>query len=243
MSGRFRFLLLVILIVTLFFSSTGMSARIKDIASFKGIRTNQLFGYGLVIGLNGSGDKGGTSFTIQGLVNMLKQMGVHVSVKDVKVKNVAAAVVSATLPPFARIGQKIDVTVSSIGDSKSLLGGTLLLTPLGGVDGKIYALAQGPLSIGGFSVGGAAGGGVTKNHPTVGRISGGATVEREIPLSLNNRRELTIILNNPDFVTATRVANAINSRFGQDFAKPIDSGSLRIRIPYYFHDRVVMLLD
>ena len=242
MSGRFRFLLLIILIVTLFFSSTGMSARIKDIASFKGIRTNQLFGYGLVIGLNGSGDKGGTSFTIQGLVNMLKQMGVHVSVKDVKVRNVAAAVVSATLPPFARIGQKIDVTVSSIGDSKSLLGGTLLLTPLGGVDGKIYALAQGPLSIGGFSVGGAAGGGVTKNHPTVGRISGGATVEREIPLSLNNRRELTIILNNADFITATRVANAINSRFGQDFAKPIDSGSLRIRIPYYFQDRVVNLL-
>jgi len=219
-----------------------MSARIKDIASFKGIRTNQLFGYGLVIGLNGSGDKGGTSFTIQGLVNMLKQMGVHVSVKDVKVRNVAAAVVSATLPPFARIGQKIDVTVSSIGDSKSLLGGTLLLTPLEGVDGKIYALAQGPLSIGGFSVGGAAGGGVTKNHPTVGRISGGATVEREIPLSLNSKRELTIILNNPDFITATRVANAINSRFGQDFAKLIDSGSLRIRIPYYFQDRVVNLL-
>ena len=242
MSGRFRFLLLIILIVTLFFSSTGMSARIKDIASFKGIRTNQLFGYGLVIGLNGSGDKGGTSFTIQGLVNMLKQMGVHVSVKDVKVRNVAAAVVSATLPPFARIGQKIDVTVSSIGDSKSLLGGTLLLTPLEGVDGKIYALAQGPLSIGGFSVGGAAGGGVTKNHPTVGRISGGATVEREIPLSLNSKRELTIILNNPDFITATRVANAINSRFGQDFAKLIDSGSLRIRIPYYFQDRVVNLL-
>ena len=242
MSGRFRFLLLIILIVTLFFSSTGMSARIKDIASFKGIRTNQLFGYGLVIGLNGSGDKGGTSFTIQGLVNMLKQMGVHVSVKDVKVRNVAAAVVSGTLPPFARIGQKIDVTVSSIGDSKSLLGGTLLLTPLEGVDGKIYALAQGPLSIGGFSVGGAAGGGVTKNHPTVGRISGGATVEREIPLSLNSKRELTIILNNPDFITATRVANAINSRFGQDFAKLIDSGSLRIRIPYYFQDRVVNLL-
>ena len=242
MSGRFRFLLLIILIVTLFFSSTGMPARIKDIASFKGIRTNQLFGYGLVIGLDGSGDKGGTSFTIQGLVNMLKQMGVHVSVKDVKVRNVAAAVVSGTLPPFARIGQKIDVTVSSIGDSKSLLGGTLLLTPLGGVDGKIYALAQGPLSIGGFSVGGAGGGGVTKNHPTVGRISGGATVEREIPLSLNNRRELTIILNNPDFITATRVANAINSRFGQDFAKPIDSGSLRIRIPDHFQDRVVNLL-
>ena len=242
MSGRFRFLLLIILIVTLFFSSTGMSARIKDIASFKGIRTNQLFGYGRVIGLDGSGEKGGTSFTIQGLVNMLKQMGVHVSVKDVKVRNVAAAVVSATLPPFARIGQKIDVTVSSIGDSKSLLGGTLLLTPLEGVDGKIYALAQGPLSIGGFSVGGAAGGGVTKNHPTVGRISGGATVEREIPLSLNSKRELTIILNNPDFITATRVANAINSRFGQDFAKLIDSGSLRIRIPYYFQDRVVNLL-
>ena len=242
MYGRFRFSLLILFIVEFFLVSTVIGARIKDIASIKGIRTNQLFGYGLVIGLNGSGDKGGTNFTIQGLVNMLEKMGIHVSAQDVKVSNVAAVMVSATLTPFARIGKKIDVIISSIGDAKSLQGGTLLLTPLKGVDSKIYALAQGPLSVGGFSAGGAAGGGVTKNHPTVGRISGGATVEREILLSLKDKRELIIILNNPDFITATRATHAINSCFGKDLAKPIDSGTLKIIIPHYFQDNVVNLL-
>lgn len=242
MSGRFRFLLLIIFIFNIFFTSTVIGARIKDIASIKGIRANELFGYGLVIGLDGSGDKGGTTFTIQGLVNMLENMGIHVIAADVKVSNVAAVMVSAKLPPFARTGKKIDVIVSSIGDAKSLQGGTLLLTPLKGVDGKIYALAQGPLSVGGFSAGGAAGGGVTKNHPTVGRISGGATIEREIPLSLKGKRELTIMLSNPDFTTATRVANTINSQFGEILAKPIDSGNLEIKIPDYFQDKVVNLI-
>lgn len=242
MSGRFRSLLFIFMAFNIFLPSTVMPARIKDISSIKGIRPNQLFGYGLVIGLNGSGDKGGTTFTINGLVNMLDRMGIHVSAEDVKVKNVAAVMANATLPPFASIGKKIDVTLSSIGDAKSLQGGTLLLTPLKGVDGKIYALAQGPISIGGFSFGGAAGGGVTKNHPTVGIISGGATVEREIPLSLKNRRELTIILNNQDFNTVTRVANAINSRFKDDLAKPVDSGTLKIKIPESFQNRVVNLI-
>jgi len=242
MSGRFRSLLLITFILNIFFTSAAIGARIKDIASIKGIRANQLFGYGLVIGLNGSGDKAGTNFTLQALANMLEQMGIHVSAKDIKVSNVAAVMVSATLAPFSRVGKKIDVIVSSIGDAKSLQGGTLLLTPLKGVDGKMYALAQGPISIGGFSVGGAAGGGVTKNHPTVGRISGGATVEREIPLSLEGRGELIIILNNPDFITATRVANVINSGFEQGLAKPIDSGTLKIKIPDYFQDRVVDLV-
>ena len=247
MSGRFRFIIplifiSIVFVVNIFITSPVIGARIKDIVSIKGIRTNQIFGYGLVIGLNGSGDKSGTGFTIQGLVNMLENMGIHVSTEDVKVSNVAAVMVSAKFPPFARIGKKIDVIVSSIGDSKSLQGGTLLLTPLKGVDGKIYAIAQGPISIGGYSVGGAAGGGVIKNHPTVGRISGGATVEREIPLSLRNRRELTIILNNPDFITATRVTEVINSRFGQCLVKPIDSGTLKIKIPDSFQDNVVDLI-
>ncbi|RLB14785.1 MAG: flagellar biosynthesis protein FlgA [Deltaproteobacteria bacterium] len=242
MYGRFRFSLLIVFAINVFLASTVTGARLKDIASIKGIRTNQLFGYGLVIGLNGSGDKGGTNFTIQGLVNMLEKMGVHVSAQDVKVSNVAAVMASATLPPFARIGKKIDVIISSIGDAKSLQGGTLLLTPLKGVDGRIYALAQGPLSVGGFSVGGAAGGGVTKNHPTVGRITGGATVEREIPLSLKNKRELIMILNNPDFLTAARAANAINLCFGKGLAKPIDSGTLKITIPQSFQDKVVTLI-
>ena len=242
MYGRFRFSLLIIFSVTIFLASTVIGARIKDVTSIKGIRRNHLFGYGLVIGLNGSGDKGGTNFTIQGLVNMLEKMGVHVNAQDVKVSNVAAVMVSATLAPFARIGKKIDIILSSIGDAKSLQGGTLLLTPLKGVDGKIYALAQGPLSVGGFSAGGAAGGGVIKNHPTVGRISGGATVEREIPLSLKDKRELTIILNNPDFITATRITSAINLHFGHGLAKPIDSGTLKIAIPNSFHGNVVHLI-
>jgi flagellar P-ring protein precursor FlgI len=242
MYGRFRFLLFIIFITIVSFSSTVIGARIKDIATIKGIRPNQLFGYGLVIGLNGSGDKGGTHFTIQGLVNMLEKMGVHVDAQDVRVNNVAAVMVSATLPPFARIGKKIDVVISSIGDAKSLQGGTLLITPLKGVDSKIYALAQGPLSVGGFSAGGSAGGGVTKNHPTVGRISGGATVEREIPLSLKDKRELLIILNDPDFITATRATRAINTYFGSDLAEPIDSGTLKITIPQHFQDEVVALI-
>ena len=242
MYGRFRFLFLIVVIFNIFFTSAVFGARIKDIVSIKGIRPNQLFGYGLVIGLDGSGDKAGTNFTIQSLANMLEKMGIHVNAQDVKVKNVAAVMVNATLPPFARIGKKIDVIVSSIGDAKTLQGGTLLLTHLKGVDGKIYALAQGPISVGGFRIGGAAGGGVGKNHPTVGRISGGATVEREIPLSLKDRTELTILLNNPDFITAIRVANSINSEMGENIAKPIDSGTITIRIPDSFQDSVVPLL-
>jgi flagellar P-ring protein precursor FlgI len=242
MSGHFKNVFFIVLLVSFILPSAGRSARIKDISSIKGIRQNQLLGYGLIIGLNGTGDKGGTKFTIQGLVNMLEHMGVHVDPDEVKVKNVAAVVVSAKLPPFARVGKKIDITLSSIGDAKSLQGGTLLLTPLKGVDGKVYALAQGPVSIGGYSAGGDAGGGVTKNHPTVGRISGGASIEKEIPLSIMSKNEMTIILNSPDFNTADRAANAINLQIGENIAKPIDSGTLTFRIPEKFEDKVVNLI-
>jgi flagellar P-ring protein FlgI len=242
MSGHFKNVLLIVLLIFVIVPSAGYSARIKDITSIKGIRQNQLLGYGLIIGLNGTGDKGGTKFTIQGLVNMLEHMGVHVDPDEVKVKNVAAVVVSAKLPPFARVGKKIDVTLSSIGDAKSLQGGTLLLTPLKGVDGKVYALAQGPVSIGGYSAGGAAGGGVTKNHPTVGKISGGANIEKEIPLSIMSKNEMTIMLNNPDFNTADRAAKAINLRIGENVAKPIDPGTLKFKIPEKFQNNVVNLI-
>lgn len=227
----------------LLFSAThSPAARIKDISTFKGVRSNQLFGYGLIIGLNGTGDKGGTKFTILALVNMLEKMGIRVNAQDVKVSNVAAVIVSATLPPFARAGKKIDVTLSSIGDAKSLQGGTLLLTPLKGVDDNIYALAQGPLIVGGYVAGGSAGGGVTKNHPTVARISGGATVEREIPLSLKGRKEFTLILNSPDFRTVVRMAEAIDVRFGDHLAMPLDPGTLRVKVPDRFKDTVVSML-
>jgi flagellar P-ring protein FlgI len=242
MSGRFKNVLFIVLLISFIVPSAGHSARIKDISSIKGIRQNQLLGYGLMIGLNGTGDKGGTKFTIQGLVNMLEHMGVHVDPDEVKVKNVAAVVVSAILPPFARVGKKIDVTLSSIGDAKSLQGGTLLLTPLKGVDGKVYALAQGAVSIGGYSAGGDAGGGVTKNHPTVGRITGGASIEKEIPLSIMSKNEMTIILNDPDFNTADRAAKAINLRIGENVAKSIDSGTLKFRIPEKFENNVVNLI-
>ncbi len=242
MFGHFRFLVFIFVIFSFLFPATGFPARIKDIVSIKGIRPNQLFGYGLVFGLNGTGDKGQSKFTIQGLANMLGRMGIHVDPQKISVKNVAAVMVSATFPAFARIGKKIDVTLSSIGDASSLQGGTLLLTPLTGVDGKVYALAQGHVTIGGFSAGGAAGGGVTKNHPTVGRISGGATVEKEVPVSIQNKNEFTLILKNPDFTTAIRTVAAINARLGLHAAQAIDSGTVKLRIPQEFQNNTVALI-
>ena len=241
MCGLFKSAFSIAVVLSLLLPWEASGARIKDIASIKGIRSNQLFGYGLVIGLNGSGDKQGTNFTIQGLVNMLERMGIHVSARDVKVSNVAAVMVSTNLPPFARVGAKIDITVSSIGDSKSLQGGTLLLTPLRGVDGNVYALAQGPLVVGGFTASGSAGGGVTKNHPTVATVSGGATVEREIPLPLDEKHEFAMILNHPDFTTAARVVERINGWFNEPMAKAVDSGTLKIRVPERFQGQVVTL--
>lgn len=218
------------------------AVRIKDLAAIKGIRHNQLIGYGLVVGLDGTGDKVGTTFTVQSLVNMIERMGIHVDENDVTVKNVAAVMVTAKIPPFARIGNKIDVVVSSIGDAKSLSGGTLLLTPLRGVDRRVYALAQGPISVGGFAAGGAGGGGVTKNHPTAGRISRGATIEREILVSMEDKQDLIITLNNPDFTTAIRVCNAINEKLGQGVASTTDSGTLKLHVPEGSRNSVVQML-
>ena len=207
------------------------SARIKDIASLKGVRSNQLIGYGLVVGLNGTGDGSGTKFTVQSLVNMMERLGIHALPDQVKVSNVAAVMVTADLPPFGREGSKLDVLVSSVGDAKSLQGGTLLLTPLRGVDNRIYALAQGPLIVGGFASSGAAGGGVQKNHPTVARIPGGATIEREIPFSFAKMQDLVISLHEPDFTTAMRVTDAINGTLGRKLAVPSDAGTIRVHVP------------
>jgi len=229
----------LITLMLLFICTDVFAARIKDVASIQGVRTNQLVGYGLVVGLNGTGDKSGTGFTIQSLGNMIERLGVHVDKSSISVKNVAAVMVTATVPPFARTGNKIDVVISSIGDAKSLQGGTLLLTPLLGVDRKVYALSQGALSVGGFAAGGGGGGGVTKNHPTVGRISRGATVEREIPMSVQGKDELIIALSNPDFTTATRVRRVINRKFGQSLAKTIDSGTVKVEVPEKFRQQVV----
>ncbi len=235
-------ILLIAMVLSTVFAPDALAARIKDLAAIKGIRDNQLIGYGLIVGLNGTGDKAGTGFTVQSLRNMIERMGIHVDSGGISVKNVAAVVVTANVPPFARIGNKIDVLVSSIGDAKSLVGGTLLLTPLRGVDRKIYALAQGPISVGGFSVGGAAGGGTTKNHPTVARISRGATIEREIPVPVQGRQEIVIALSNPDFTTAVRMRDAINTKFGRHLANTMDSGTLEMQIPKDFRGRVVEMI-
>jgi flagellar P-ring protein precursor FlgI len=184
-------------------------------------------GYGLVVGLNGTGDKSNTSFTSQGVSNMLKRMGLRITPSQVSVKNVAAVVITADLPPFARIGQRIDVTMSSLGDATSLAGGTLIMTPLKGVDGNIYAVAQGPLSVGGFQAEGEAAS-VTKNHPTVGRIPRGALVERELPHRLRDMGKLTINLDTPDFTTANRVARRINQALPNLSAKATDPSTIEI---------------
>jgi flagellar P-ring protein precursor FlgI len=245
MRNRLRLLIPVSVLVfaaVLVASGPSWSARIKDIASLKGVRSNQLIGYGLVVGLNGTGDGSGTKFTVQTLVNMMEHLGIHALPDQVKVSNVAAVMVTADLPPFGREGSKLDVLVSSVGDAKSLQGGTLLLTPLRGVDNKIYALAQGPLVVGGFSSSGAAGGGVQKNHPTVARVSGGATIEREVPFYFAKMRDLVISLNEPDFTTAMRVSDAINGKLGQKLATPADAGTIRVRVPSEMRNKMVRMV-
>ena len=215
----------------LLLAGSAQAVRIKDLASVHGVRSNQLIGYGLVVGLNGTGDKGSTAFTIQGLANMLNRMGIKVTADQLKVKNVAAVMVTAELPPFSRQGSKIDVTLSSMGDCTSLLGGTLLLTPLKGLDGEVYVMSQGPVSIGGFSAGGEAAS-VTKNHPTVGRIPGGGIVERELDYDFADLRTMTINLRNPDFTTADRMASAINQSMPQMKARAIDPATITVDLPY-----------
>lgn len=208
----------------------GENVRIKDIARVEGARGNQLTGYGLVVGLAGTGDTQQTIFTAQSVANMLRNFGITVSSGSMKVKNVAAVMITADLPPFARPGSMIDVVVSSIGDAKSIQGGTLLQAPLQGANGKVYAVAQGSVSIGGFTVGGS-GASVTKNHPTAGRIPSGAIVEEEVPASLVEGNSLNVVLNNPDFTTASRVAESICAKLGTGTASAQDPATVRITVP------------
>ena len=207
----------------------GDSVRLKEIARVEGVRDNPLTGYGLVIGLAGSGDTGKNRLTIQSVANALSHFGVNVGPDDLDSRNVAAVIVTATLPPFAESGQKLDVSVSSLGDAHSLAGGVLLLTPLKGPDGKLYALAQGPLSVGGYEVH-AFGSSEQKNHPTVGRVPDGASVEREAPLGLsNNGHALDIVLYQPDFTTAERVATSLRANAGVD-AEAVGAGKIHVRL-------------
>lgn len=218
-----------LLLVSLFvmISAPAYSARLKDISTISGVRDNMLVGYGLVVGLDGSGDKGGAGFTLQSVASMLERQGVAVSKDALTLKNVAAVMVTAKLPPFARNGSNVDVLVSTIGDAKSLQGGVLIMTPLLGPDGNTYVVAQGPLSVGGFSTG-SEGSGVQKNHPTVGRIPDGGIVEREIDFNLNEKRGFTLILREADFTTASRVVTVVNSTIGSRVAFARDAGTVDV---------------
>ena len=230
-----------ILLLVVFLTGTASAARIKDIANIKGVRSNQLAGYGLVIGLNGTGDKD-AKITVRSIAEMLEKMGVTVDPGDIKAENVASVIVTAKLPAFARTGSRIDVLVSSIGGAEKLQGGTLLFTPLRGADRKVYAVAQGAVSTGGFTVGGKSGGGVQKNHPTVGNVPGGALIEREIPSDFSNKRKLVLSLHNPDFTTASRTAAAINKTLAADYAKAPDSGTIEVTVPSEYNGNIVGLV-
>ena len=221
-------------ILIFFFTSTAHSARIKDLSSIEGVRSNQLIGFGLVIGLTKTGDSAvNVFFSIQAIASMLKKLGVTVPpdrIGQLQFKNVATVIVTAALPAFAKQGDNIDVTVSSLGDAKSLQGGTLLMTPLKGPDGSTYAVAQGPLSIGGFSVQGAARG-VQKNHLTVGRIANGGQVEKEIKYDFNSKNKIVLALKKTDFTTASRISRAINNDMKEIVSSIVNGGAVQVNVP------------
>ena len=228
MCGRSkRFLMVVVLLL---FATVCEGARIKDIAFIEGVRKNYLVGYGLVVGLDGTGDRTGSVQTTSSVANMLKRLGILLDPGKLRLKNTASVVVTAELPPFVSPGTRIDVLVSSVGDAKSLQGGTLVATPLKGPDGKVYAVAQGPVSIGGFLAAGR-GTRVAKNHQTAGRIPNGAIVERSVPFELSSTGQLSLILKEPDFTTAKRIEEAINRAFGSTIARALNSGTVRLTVP------------
>jgi flagellar P-ring protein precursor FlgI len=218
------------------------AARIKDIVDFEGIRENQLVGYGLVVGLNGTGDSLNNSpFTKQSLQSMLERLGVNTAGENVRTANVAAVMVTANLPPFGTQGSRIDVSVAALGDSDSLQGGTLLVTPLLGADGEVYAIAQGPVSINGFKAEGDAAT-IISGVPTTGRISSGALIEREIDFHLGSQTSLRLSLRNPDLTTARRIALAVNDFIGAPTATPEDPATVRVTLPPGFNGNIVDLL-
>ena len=220
-------------------SDADLNVRVKDLADIEGVRSNQLVGYGLVVGLNRTGDRVQQNiYARQTLQNLLERMGISTTAAGLKPENIATVLVTATLPPFARPGSKIDVTVSSIGDAKSLQGGTLIITPLKGLDGQVYAVAQGSISIGGISAG-SSGNSVEINHPTVGRMPNGANVERAVPTELAANNQLVMVLRNEDFSTASRLNQVINAKFGIGTAKALDGRNIEVMLPARYVDNRV----
>jgi len=228
MNYRSLIILFVLFGVGGYMPSSSQAERIKEIAGLEGARENQLIGYGLVVGLHNTGDISLT--TMQSIANMLARMGMLVNAKDIQAKNTAAVIVTATLPAFPKPGIRIDAVVSAMGDAKNLQGGTLLLTSLKGPDQKVYGLAQGPISLGGF---GAASGGaaVQKNHPTAGRIPNGVIIEKGLDISLKRGEDIHIVLHHPDFTTAFQVSKTINQKMGGEYAEAIDPSMIKVRMP------------
>ena len=226
MTRTLRAALLAVLLTAFATANAGATSRIKDLANIEGVRQNQLIGYGLVVGLNGTGDTlNNIPFTKQSLTAMLERLGVNIRGQTLRTGNVAAVMVTANLPAFGTQGTRIDVTVSALGDSKSLQGGVLLVTPLLGADGNVYAVGQGSVAIGGFQAEGEAAK-IVRGVPTVGRIANGALIEREIEFTLNRQNQLRMALRNPDFTTAKRIAAAINDFMGTPTAEPLDPGTV-----------------
>ncbi len=233
----------VMVAVALVLLATGEAGaeRIKDLAVVHGVRSNQLFGYGLVTGLMGTGDSIQSRFTFQSLAALLGRMGVRIDPRSLQVRNVAAVMVTAELPPFARAGSRIDVVVSSIGNARSIQGGTLILTPLKAVDGNVYAVVQGSILVGGFQAE-SSGASRSKNHTTVGRIPQGALVEREVPFSLAGRETLQLDLLSPDFTTAARIIEAVNQESGAEVASAQDPGTIQLAVPEQQRNNLVGLI-
>lgn len=236
------FICLMAFVTTVTSPAFAATTRIKDIVNIEGVRDNALIGYGLVVGLNGTGDKLNNSpFTEQSLIAMLERLGVNVKGQNLNTGNVAAVMVTATMPPFQTQGSRLDVTVSTLGDAKNLQGGTLLVTPLLGADGEVYAVAQGPVAISGFSAGGD-GQTVTQNTPTRGRIADGGIVEREIKFDLNTLPEIRLALKNPDFTTARRIARAINGFTSASMASASNDATVTLRRPASYPGTMVDMI-
>lgn len=228
-------------VVLLGLALPAQAVRIKDIATFSGVRDNQLIGYGLVVGLSGTGDKNKVSFTTSSISNMMDRMGIAVDPAKLKVKNVASVMVTVRMPVSAKPGTRLDATVSSVGDATSLLGGVLLQTTLKGIDGKTYSLAQGNITLGGYSADGAAAR-TTKNLTTVGIIPGGAIVERGIPFQFNDQNNLTLNLRSADFSTAQQIAERLNAAMGGPFARAVDASSINMAVPPHYKNNLVPLM-
>lgn len=237
-----KWILLLVVCQLLAGAATSFSARIKDLAELQGVRDNQLLGYGLVVGLNDTGDSANNGITMQTVANMMEHMGLSLDRDAIDVDNVAAVMVTASLPPFAKSGTRIDVVVSSLGDAESLSGGMLVRTPLMGPDQQVYAVAQGSVIVGGVSAAGQAAK-VEKNHPTVGRIPGGALVEREIGFALPGGGPYVFHLREADFTTITRMVDVVNEAFQADIARALDAKSMAITLPQDYASRPVQFLS